>query len=71
MHRGFLIQRVHDLGAKRRGSVRVGRITAQHRAHLLKVLQQRPALGAMLDVPLNIGGGNRVDLGVEVSLHAQ
>ncbi len=53
------------------GALRVGQFLPQRGAHLLQVLKQRPALGAVLGMPLDIGGGDCIDLAVEVRLHAK
>jgi hypothetical protein len=66
-----LIQSTHDPGAKLNRSTHVSRISTQHGAHLLEVLQQRAALGAMFEVTFDVRSGDRIDLGVEISLHAQ
>src|SRR5258708_25834942 len=44
----LLIQSTHDLGPKLNRSTHVSRISTQPGAHLLQVLQQRAAIGAMV-----------------------
>jgi len=40
-------------------------------ARSFEILKQRAALGAVLNMPFNIGSRDRIDLAVKVSLHAK
>src|SRR5580704_1753894 len=67
--RAFLVERLRDPGAQRRRCGLKADAATQSTAHFLKILKQFAAFAATLDMPLNLSGGNRIDLAVEICLH--
>src|SRR6267143_447250 len=67
----FLIERAHDPSAQLRWSTAKCQVSTDRGARLFEILKQGAALGAVLSMPFNIGSRDRIDLAVEVSLHAQ
>ena len=65
-----LIERFADARGERGRRTLVGQLGAQRRAHGLEILERRAALRAGLEVPLEGGGVERVELAVEISMQA-
>src|SRR5256886_1127003 len=59
----FLIERVPDAGMQLRRSAARCQVPTDRGARLFEIMKQGAALGAVLNVPFNIGSRDRVDLG--------
>src|SRR6202035_466486 len=71
LYRSFLIERAHDPGTQLWWSTTRCQVSTDRGARLFEILKQGAALGAVLAMPFNVGSRHRIDLAVEVSLHAQ